>query len=160
MPGAGAREAPICRNVDGSTPTLARIARKLSAPPACAMSSVDSKATNLPSPLIDGLRLIPSSVMFVIRRSGDCMRAVCHASNAREATIRKTKSERLGRSTKVGLSSKRTAKKKLVSSVDINIEASKPERPGNARILLIYPGKTKQNPRRCNRCKWSGKRKV
>src|SRR5580765_2171331 len=33
------------------------------------MSSVDSNATVRPSPLIDGLRLMPSSVVFVIRRS-------------------------------------------------------------------------------------------
>jgi hypothetical protein len=38
------------------------------------MSSVDSKATTRPSPLIDGLMLMPSSVVLVMRRSGDCVR--------------------------------------------------------------------------------------
>src|SRR5205807_6632204 len=37
------------------------------------MSSVDSNATILPSPLIDGLMLMPSSVVFVMRRRFDCV---------------------------------------------------------------------------------------
>ena len=68
--GAGARVAPSSTKVAGSIATLARIARKPSGPPVPATSSVDSNATIRPSPLIEGLMLIPSSVVFVMRRSG------------------------------------------------------------------------------------------
>lgn len=97
--GAGARVAPICRNVAGSLEIFARSARKLSLPPAPATSSVDSNATMRPSPLIDGLMLIPSSAVLVMRRSGDCMRALCQTTTQSDAAASKTRNNRLVRTT-------------------------------------------------------------
>src|SRR6185503_1034379 len=88
--GAGERVTPSCTKAAGSTATLARIARKPSGPPVPAMSSDDSNATRRPSPLIEGLMLIAFSGVFVTRRSGDWVRALCHAAAPTAAAARNT----------------------------------------------------------------------
>ena len=76
MAGATARVMPICVKDTAVPVRLAYRARKPPLPPACARSSVDSKAMRRPSPLKEGLRLTPSSVVFVMRcKETDCERA-------------------------------------------------------------------------------------
>jgi len=66
------------------------------------MSSVDSNPIILPSPLIEAFRLMPSSVVFVIRRSPpDCVSP--DRQKVRQSDTNEAKSSATGRVRRMGV---------------------------------------------------------